>query len=404
MYYPDGTRSSFGYQSNPPSGPFDGNPSAIVSGSRILISSDLNSLTATPTYSYETPAVRLSWSLASSVDRFNNEVKYSYENFGVTGPQHTTTESLPIGIEYNLKNGNGDRTVQFTWEPRQDVRQSFVSGVEFQNTKRLKSIVMNGPNPTTLSQLRIYQLGYADVAGQHAQLTSVQECDRGNVCKAPTNFTWTVPGTTFVSAPATTWSATNAARIPFIPSLLPADINGDGRDDLLFTLHENSWYFSIANADGSYQEPVAIPSPTTQGPAFDPYLDLSGRVADLNADGLVDFLYPRLTSQIGENGSTSGSYLLKSTGNGFTSLDPGDIETTMMAGDRFDSDYVGDFNGDGLPDIMRTIVDTTDPAVIAAVGLTPSWGLRLNSAPPGGLGTYQPVVPLWNGLADVRHR
>ena len=117
--------------------------------------------------------------------------------------------------------------MEFDWgtADRRDLRSSFIGGVAFRNTRLLRSITMKAPAPTTSSALRQYRLGYQDVARAHAQLQTVTECDGQGVCKAPTTFTWTTIDPTFQKVPV------NLGDTSGIRSLIPADVNGDGRDD-----------------------------------------------------------------------------------------------------------------------------------------------------------------------------
>ncbi len=390
VYYPDGTRSSFGSDPNATTAGFHGDPTAVVAGYRIIVNSNPQDATVQPTIGYEAARDRFSWALASSRDRFNNEVTYTYGNFG--DALEGTIEYLPVKIEYNFKPGatTGDRTVEFDWgvqytDDRKDVRRSYVGGLAFKNSRLLRSITMKGPDPVTPSQLRLYRLGYRDSAGVRAQLRSVTECDRGNTCKAPITFQWTDIDMTFEKVPVGLGASPSR-----IPSLIPADINGDGRDDLIFAANENQWAFAIAGDDGRSFGPIVSipynPSPISSDIPAEPGLDFSGRAADLNMDGLADFLYPRVINPAG----TSGTRLLRSTGTGFIPFETTETELSKIVGSRFNADYVGDFTGDGLPDIMRAIVQTDTAGDVGV------WGLRPNSQ-FGGLGPYQTLQKLSPG-------
>ena len=211
-----------------------------MAGYRAIVNADPNTQNDPPPPTYERNPVRLAWNISSSRDRYNNEIKYIYHNFGSCIPG-APIEFLPVLIAYNFVKGTSDRSVEFNWgtSDRTDLRSSFVGGVAQQNTRLLRSITMKAPAPSTSSALRSYRVEYQDVSGAHAQLQAVTECDGQGVCKAPTTFTWTTIEPTFKRVPVSLGNAPHSAR-----SLVPADVNGDGRDDLIFPgTTGNQWVF-----------------------------------------------------------------------------------------------------------------------------------------------------------------
>lgn len=131
--------------------------------------------------------------------------------------------------------------------------------------------------------VRRYDLTYeAQVSSTaRSRLHSVQECAGSPVeCLAPTTFSYHngVPGLnseadTGVSVPTTPW---------------PIDVNGDGRDDLVYSSNVTSgsgtWRVLLANAAGGYDPEINTSVTNT---------NYAGAVPiDYNADGLDDLLVP----------------------------------------------------------------------------------------------------------------
>ena len=120
--------------------------------------------------------------------------------------------------------------------------------------------------------------------------------------------------------------------VPSQPSgLITADVNGDGKLDLIMTAvsSANSVYVLLGNGDGSFQPGVGYVA--GKNPAF-------VAAADLNADGKIDLAVP----------SNSGVSIL--LGNGDGTFEPAIVPFSSYLG----SLAVGDFNGDGRMDLAAT--------------------------------------------------
>jgi hypothetical protein len=111
------------------------------------------------------------------------------------------------------------------------------------------------------------------------------------------------------------------------------DFNGDGTSDVVWRNTNGDtglWYMS---SDGSVAEVdleiVVDPSWSIQG------------VGDFNADNLSDLLWRNTNGEVGYWLSNGGS-----SGNGFTPVDFGNVDSSWLI------QGVGDFNGDGVSDIV----------------------------------------------------
>ena len=126
---------------------------------------------------------------------------------------------------------------------------------------------------------------------------------------------------------------TGASINPFVSggsglgvSLATADFNGDGNLDLVVNGH----YILLGNGDGTFT--VGTPAPNVVG--------TNGQVADFNHDGKADIVV--------FTGDSDFQVLL---GNGDGTFTVGPVTGSTGAGIFF---VVGDFNGDGIPDIAVT--------------------------------------------------
>ena len=124
---------------------------------------------------------------------------------------------------------------------------------------------------------------------------------------------------------ASTLSASNPNGVAI------ADVNGDGKPDIVVSLLQNGFSILAGNGNGTFQPP------NTQGipaPATNPY---AVAVADLNGDGKADLVFP--------NGNGISVFL----GNG-----NGTFQAQTVYPGIGDAVVVADMNGDGRPDIVTT--------------------------------------------------
>jgi sugar lactone lactonase YvrE len=108
-------------------------------------------------------------------------------------------------------------------------------------------------------------------------------------------------------------------------SIFVADLNGDGKPDLVISAYYNTAIL-LGNGDGTFANPVAVGS--------------SGAIAvgDFNGDGIPDLI-------LGYNTSNQPVYL----GNGDGTFSPNGFAFTGITGAG--PTVVADFNGDGIPDV-----------------------------------------------------
>ena len=131
-------------------------------------------------------------------------------------------------------------------------------------------------------------------------------------------------------------------------SVIPADINGDGKIDLVLG---GNWASGInillGKGDGTF---TLVAGPTSAGEA-------TVAVADLNNDGFPDLVFPAFTT----------SYLTVFLGNGdgtFTEA-PSSPNVNVKLGNSF---TIADFDLDGVPDIVYAIPNATTAGALLGKG------------------------------------
>lgn len=145
----------------------------------------------------------------------------------------------------------------------------------------------------------------------------------------------------FVSA-----SEIPAGGVPYT-TIFQADVNGDGKKDLVSAISDNGYCISVAlgNGDGTFQPPNL-----TALPDSDPLL-----VGDLNGDGKADVVQIH-----GEGPSTFDVWISDTNGDGKFSHTMGATFNISTAG--LQGGVLTDLNGDGKLDLLT--IDTANPGLV----------------------------------------
>ena len=257
-----------------------------------------------------------------------NEILFTYTedttngSYRIASIEYTSNVAQSLGAAY---------AIQFTYEtkPIGEVDSRHMAGSPIREITRMTRIDVK--HNTTL--VRRYQLTYESSLSSalRSRLKSVQDCAGTSVdCLASTTFTYQ-DGVVGLSTQATTSAGVPSAAFPFA-----IDVNGDGRDDLVYvsstTSGAGTWMVMLATAAG-------FDPPTNTGISN---TNWSGAIPiDYDADGREDILVPY-------NGTT-WSVLLGGAG-GLSG--PTSTGAPVVFGGVGQNAAAADMNGDGLEDLV----------------------------------------------------
>ncbi len=259
------------------------------------------------------------WMLNKVRDRQGNNLKVVYST--------TSGAVQPSSIQYTqTPSTNGSTypyTVAFTYQNRVTNLSKYVAGGNVQETKVLTKINVQSSG----TSVRQYLFTYATApTTQRDRLVSIQECagSAGTECLKATTVSYQ-NGVAGIANPATGTGATGVVR----GSIRAADIDGDGREDLLFATLSGSnylWWVQFATASG-FSAAVNTGAVTTT---------LTGVLLD-------DFLGEGKNSVLAPNGSIFYQY--RWNGSSFSATSTG---LSVVASVSYAS---ADVDGDGHPDL-----------------------------------------------------
>jgi virulence plasmid B protein len=187
------------------------------------------------------------WALDKVTDRNGNHMTFTY--------YQGSGSFVPLSIQYTAPNGSTTYSYQvnfaYTTKSANDLISKYIAGSQVQQTQQLSTITITSSGTT----VREYRLAYTtSTATLRATLTSIQECGNstGSDCLAATIVGYQ-SGVAGVANP-TTASGSGATN----GTVYSVDIDGDGKQDLVFAVTSGSnyqWYVQIATATG-YGTPV----------------------------------------------------------------------------------------------------------------------------------------------------
>jgi len=245
-----------------------------------------------------------------------------------------------VGNEIDIFLGNGDGTVQTPTVTTDSLPpSSFVAG-DFNRDGMLDLAVFNGPS------LSIF-LGNGNGTFQ-SPINSAVSSGGGMVVgdfngDGILDLAGPNSGVLLGNGDGTFQPAISSIRAPFAV----ADLNGDGKPDLLTTAatdpQDYSLGFQLGNGDGTFQTPVPF-GPLICCVVF--YDGGSAVFADVNGDGKMDIVASYF-------GISNAMEIYLGNGDG-TFQTPINLPSTIVGG------VVADFNNDGLPDLLTSPLSTSN--------------------------------------------
>jgi RHS repeat-associated protein len=219
------------------------------------------------------------WALNKIRDRSGNAISFVYfedttnGSYRIESVTYTSNPSQGLSSAYEI---------DFVWEtkPAAEIDSGYTAGSKVKDITRLDRVDVKY-NSTTL--VRRYELTYEGTLSStsKSRLASIQECAGATPdCFSPTTFSYQ-NGTHGLNAEVST-----GASSPTTP--WPMDVNGDGREDLVYssstTSGSGTWMVMFANTSGGYNAPINTGVTNTNYQGAIPI--------DYNADGLKDLLVP----------------------------------------------------------------------------------------------------------------
>ncbi|TQV66157.1 hypothetical protein FKG94_27425 [Exilibacterium tricleocarpae] len=301
---------------------------------------------------YDNQAQPLTWSLNRRQDMAGNYLTYTYFHDAAQGIHriqaiHYTRNDLATGT---------DNAVLFTYEDRDDVLETYRGGARYYVPQRLKTIETRagGVNLTTytLHYQRYGQRYFGKLFEDPLSTSHLAQIDLcygyGAQCVEPLRFEWND------SESATFGMDTGTAHNRF--PARTGDFDGDGLLE----------YFStdVDSVNGDLTLSVTAIDPRDSDSAFpdvrfDHSYPVPSRVYDVNLDGRDDLV----SFDFNEFAPTYRVVVYRSTGNGFVAETWADGLSELSSGWLFTARrFLRDINNDGLPDLHYYKIDHQNPA------------------------------------------
>jgi hypothetical protein len=283
------------------------------------------------------------WTVNKVSDTAGNYLTVTYAEDNASG------EYRPSRIDYTGNTGatvTPYASVRFVYETRPATDQTplYEAGSLIKTTQRLIEI----QTYTGESLVMRYTIGYETSAStRYSRVASLTLCDTVAVCLPATTFTWQNTAIAYTRAYHQTDSSGPFWRAGDGHEVMAADVNGDGRTDVIAIGH--SYYGArvlLSNGDGTYS--VAFQQMNdSQGPFWRAGDGHAVMAADVNGDGRTDVI------AIGH--SYYGARVLLSNGDGTYSVAFQQMNDSQgpfwRAGDGH-AILVADVNGDGKADVI----------------------------------------------------
>jgi RHS repeat-associated protein len=226
---------------------------------------------------------------------------------------------------------------------RQSIEEMYIGGLLFRNSKILESINVKGDNGISF---RSYALIHNLTSLKYQRLASITEkCGDGTLSLNPTTFNYTDTADLINYNNTTTTLATGSGVELRNSATVAADYDGDGKMDFAlyptYRPNTNKWFSIFTNIDGSSANIGYTQNLTTAFVSIFPtnYITFQNKLS--RQDGLT-IIQPE---------TTFGSFKITNYIYGPVNIFPQNSKTVNLGNPnvRFAS---GDFNGDGLTDLV----------------------------------------------------
>jgi RHS repeat-associated protein len=285
------------------------------------------------------------WAVNKIADRNGNSVQFTYEEDTVNGTYRIDRIDYPytpLGSPYYQ--------VDFVYQAadRTDVLSGYRAGYAWREPKRLERIDIK----SGATVVRRYDLSWeSGTASSRSRIKEIQECVGADCLQATTvNYHNGTAG----------WdsSPTAGQTVATLSTAMPIDMNGDGRDDLVYANPSTNLY-SVMIADGSSAGYAAATSTTASAINSNAALPI-----DFNSDGKTDLLIP----------NASGNWrALVSNGTTFSVNDTvGAGSSTVAATGAGGNAWIADYDGDGRDDLLYVVNPGTTSSALKGRRMTAS--------------------------------
>ena len=278
------------------------------------------------------------WAISRREDRMGNPVRYHYRG----GVNNFRIDRIDYAFGDNRAADYSSTYIEFVYESRPDFQTGYANGQPWRHDRRLAAI--HSYNDGLL--LAEYKLSYVDdEAGHFSRLGKIEQC-RQEVCHQPLLMQWPPVAQGYQLTVDKTIAAPSLQGADRSMGHVPADINGDGRHDLIYSFeHWDEWdqyYLGFALSDGSELVKSEFETKIGSGYANPP----KWGVLDFNFDGRADVL-------LCAGRESCKVYLGSEQGLSETHVKP--VPGLTIPG--YGGLSLADIDGDGLTDFIYTIVE-----------------------------------------------
>lgn len=293
----------------------------------------------------------LTWAQSRFQDNIGNGIDYIYEGSSTDGQRLKTIQYAYSAPSLNTavipQSGTSSASVHFEYETRPDPSFSLVAGYRFDQTQRLRRVIVKNQN----SEVRRYVIDYMSATtsdsryqNKVSRMERIRECSGQFNCLVPTTFMWGGGSHLNMASLINNVNLNDANANKYLLNYFFADVTGNGKQDLVYLMFESG---SATSASVSVRIKYADEDESVaRSSVFYLYNKNIANIRlasiDYNADGRQDLaLY---------DGSNWKIYLATPRSNNKWTIDASstliDVGITTA-----DTSFI-DINGDGLADAV----------------------------------------------------